>query len=72
MRSRELGLSESALIVARTRLHQVFDQAYVLEAAVEDVQRDLAVDDGEAELRRAVDWLITNAQPLLHLVLNLQ
>ena len=72
MRSREVGLSEAELIVTRESLHRVFDQAYVLEAAVEDVQRDLAADDSEPELRRAVDWLITNAQPLLSLVLKLQ
>ena len=72
MRSREVGLSEAELIITRRALQEVFDAAYVLEAAVEDVRRDLAADDSPEERRRAIDWLLTNAEPLLGVVLKLQ
>ena len=72
LRSREVGLSEAELIITRQSLQEVFDAAYVLEAAVEDVRRDLAADDSPEEQARAIDWLLTNADPLLALVLKLQ
>ena len=62
----ELGLSESELIVARQELDELRDKLYVLEAAVEDVERDLAdAGDDPAELRRALAWLLEGARPLL-------
>jgi hypothetical protein len=67
-RAGELGLGETELVMARSELEQLRDALYVLEAAVEDVERDLAAapDDPE-EARRAVDWLLTAARPLLEL-----
>ena len=62
-RSTELGLSESELIVARAALDDLKDRLYVLEAAIEDVERDLA--DDEPDLRQALDWLLEAAKPLL-------
>ena len=57
-RAAELGLSESELEALR-------DALYVLEAAVEDVDRDLAeADDDPAEVRRCLDWLLSAARPL--------
>src|SRR5688572_434933 len=54
----ELGLSEEELIVARRSLDELRDQIYVLEAAVEDVERDLSDGDPTAqELQEAVQWL---------------
>jgi hypothetical protein len=65
-RARELGLGESELVVARSELDELRDALYVLEAAVEDVDRDLAEGPDEpAEVRRALDWLLTAARPLL-------
>jgi len=64
-RSAEAGLSESELIVARTQLDDLRDRLYVLEAAVEDVERDLAEPHGEQELEDAVRWLLDAARPLL-------
>jgi hypothetical protein len=64
-RSTELGLSESELVVARAELDDLHDRLYVLECAVEDVERDLAVADDTAELRRALDWLLDAARPLI-------
>jgi septal ring factor EnvC (AmiA/AmiB activator) len=65
-RSQELGLSESELVMARSELDELRDALYVLEAAVEDVERDLAeAGDDPQELRRAIDWLLAAARPLL-------
>ena len=60
-----MGLSESELIVTRAALDELRDQLYVLEAAVEDVERDLETGLGEGELRDAVDWLLAAAKPLV-------
>ena len=67
-RAKELGLSESELIMARSELDQLRDALYVLEAAVEDVDRDLeAGADDPAEVRQALNWLLDAARPLLAL-----
>ena len=41
-RASEAGLAEHELVVTRTELDELHDKLYVLEAAVEDVERDLA------------------------------
>jgi len=52
--------------MARSELDELRDALYVLEAAVEDVDRDLAeAGDDPAELRRALEWLLQAARPLL-------
>jgi hypothetical protein len=62
----ELGLSEEELIVARQSLDDLRDRIYVLEAAIEDVERDLAAGDpSEQELQDAVRWLLEAARPLV-------
>ena len=67
-RAKELGLSESELVMAKSELDQLRDALYVLEAAVEDVERDLAATpDDPVEVRRALDWLLDAARPLLQL-----
>ena len=67
-RSKELGLGESELVIARSELEQLRDALYVLEAAVEDVERDLAdAGDDPVEVRRALDWILEAARPLLTL-----
>lgn len=63
-RSTEVGLSESELIVTRAALDDLRDRLYVLEAAVEDVERDLEGAAGERDLRDALDWLLAAARPL--------
>ena len=68
LRSAEVGLSDSELIVARSELEQLRDALYVVEAAVEDVDRDLAAaDDDPEEVRRALEWLLQAVRPLLAL-----
>jgi hypothetical protein len=64
-RSAEVGLNESELIVARQALDELRDKLYALEAAVEDVDRDLAVAESEQDLRDALQWLLDAARPLL-------
>ena len=67
-RAAELGLSESELVVTRAELDQLRDALYVVEAAVEDVDRDLtAAPDDPDEARRALDWLLQAVRPLLAL-----
>ncbi|MFN8036202.1 MAG: hypothetical protein U0V73_09740 [Acidimicrobiia bacterium] len=61
----ERGLDESQLIVARTQLDELRDRLYVLECAIEDVDRDLAVSAKPHEVREALDWLLDAARPLV-------
>ena len=63
-RRAELGLSEGELIVARRALDELRDKLYVLEAAVEDVERDLVEAESEQEVRDALQWLLDAARPL--------
>jgi hypothetical protein len=63
-RSQELGLSEGELVVTRAELDELRDKLYVLEAAIEDVDRDLEQAESEADVRAALDWLLQAARPL--------
>ena len=60
-RRQEVGLSEHELIIARDALEDLRDKIYVLEAALEDVERDLANDGDAAECLR---WLQEAARPV--------
>lgn len=71
-RAAEVGLSDAELVVTRQALHELHDRLYVLEAAVEDVERDLEADDGPDEVRRALEWLLQAARPLTSANLKLQ
>jgi hypothetical protein len=64
-RNAEAGLSEAELIVTRAALDELRDKLYVLEAAVEDVDRDLAQSHDETDVREALSWLRSAARPLL-------
>jgi hypothetical protein len=64
-RATEVGLSEHELIVARRELDDLYDRLYVLEAAIEDVDRDLADDPTAADYRDAVAWLLAAARPVV-------
>ena len=66
-RSAEIGLGEAELVIARAELDALNDRLYELEAAVEDVDRDLAAAGPRPDartLRDALDWLLTAARPL--------
>jgi hypothetical protein len=64
-RSAEVGLGEAELIVARASLDDLRDRLYVLEAAIEDVERDRAAATGEQDLRDALEWLLAAARPVI-------
>ena len=61
LRTREAGLSEAQLVIARAELDDLRDKLYVLECAVADARRDLAEGD---DPRQLLDWVIEAAEPL--------
>lgn len=63
-RATEVGLAEHELVVTRHELDDLHDRLYVLEAAVEDVDRDLVEATTAEELREALVWLLDAARPL--------
>lgn len=64
-RAREAGLAEHELVVTRGELDDLHDKLYVLEAAVEDVDRDLESARTASDYREALAWLLEAARPLL-------
>lgn len=65
LRSQEAGLSEAELVVTREELNVLHDRLYVLEAAIEDVERDLAVSATKQDYVEAVEWLLDACRPLI-------
>ncbi len=57
--------------MTRAALDDLRDRLYVLEAAVQDVDRDLEAAVGARELRDAIDWLLAACRPLVEDPLNL-
>jgi hypothetical protein len=55
--------------MTRRELDELRDALYVVEAAVEDVERDLADvgDDDPEEVKRALVWLLDAVRPLVAL-----
>ena len=71
LRAAELGLGDAELVVARARLDELHDGIAMLEAAIEDVEQDVAeAPDDPVELARALQWLLASARPLLDLRLD--
>lgn len=64
-RSAELGLSENELVVTRAELDELGDLLFVLEAAVEDVERDLSGRPAKSDYVEAVEWVLAAARPLI-------
>ncbi len=62
----DLGLGDAQLVVARAELDALHDRLYELEAAIEDVDRDLAAaaPPGERDYREALEWILSVARPL--------
>lgn len=52
------------MVLARQELNRLDDMLYVLTCAVEDVEGDLAGEYDEADVRRALEWLMDAARPL--------
>lgn len=64
-RAASSGLRDDEMIVSRRDVDDLHDRLYALEAAVEDVERDLAGGAGLPEHREAVAWLLEAARPLI-------
>ena len=63
-RAVEVGLSEDELVMTRRAMDELRDRLFVLEAAIEDVERDLAGSPTKSDYRDAVEWLLEAARPL--------
>ena len=48
----------------RPALEDLQSALYCLQAAIEDVDRDLAAKPSPQEVREALQWLLDNARPL--------
>ncbi|HEY6532179.1 MAG TPA: hypothetical protein VIY72_07735, partial [Acidimicrobiales bacterium] len=58
------GLGDDDVIVSRTVVEDLQGRLYCLQAALEDVDRDLARGSEPADVADALAWLRENAQPL--------
>ena len=58
------GLGVDDVVVSRTALEELQGQLYCLQAAVEDVERDLGESSTPDDVAEAFQWLLTNAKPL--------
>jgi hypothetical protein len=58
-------LSEHELVLTRQAMDELRDRLYVLECAVEDVERDLTGSPTKADYRDALDWLLDAARPVI-------
>ena len=58
------GLGDDDVIVDRLRLEELQDAVYCLQAAIEDVDADIAGRPSAAEVRTALGWLLDNARPV--------
>ena len=57
------GLGDDDLIVSREQLEELQSRLYCLQAAIEDVERDLQVSSDGKDWREAFTWLMENARP---------
>lgn len=58
------GLGPDDVVVSRTALEELQGQLYCLQAAVEDVERDVAGSSSPEDVAEAFRWLLANAKPL--------
>lgn len=58
------GLGDDDMVVSRAHLEELQSLLYCLQAAIEDVDHDLADTDDPGEQRAALRWLLENARPL--------
>jgi len=66
-RAADLALGIDEIVVSRAALDALHDDLYVLAAAIDDTEQDLAdpsLANDRRELRRALDWLLQSAAPL--------
>ena len=58
------GLDDDDVIVSRDALEELQSRLYCLQAALEDVERDLDRSAEPADVAEALAWLRENAAPL--------
>jgi hypothetical protein len=58
------GLGDDDLIVSRPQLEELQSGLYCLQAALEDIDRDLTRSSEPTDVRDALDWLRENAVPV--------
>lgn len=58
------GLGDDDVIIDRLALEDLQGRLYCLQAALQDVARDLTVSAEPSDVLEALEWLRTNAQPL--------
>ena len=58
------GLADDDVIVDRQQLEELQGALYCLQAAIEDVDGDVAGAPSAAEVRTALGWLLDNARPV--------
>lgn len=61
------GLGDDDVVIDRQRLEELQGVLYCLQAAVEDVDRDLAGNPSAREVEEALSWLLDNARPAVQL-----
>lgn len=57
------GLGSDDLMVGRTAVEDLQSALYCLQAAIEDVDRDMAADSSPTATKDALRWLLENARP---------
>ena len=57
------GLGTDDVIVSRPAIEELQGALYCLQAAIEDVDRDLAVSSTPTDLTDALNWILQNARP---------
>ena len=61
------ALSDDEVVMRRADLQELQDRLYVLQAALEDVAGDVDGATGPDDVRTALDWLVSQAQPVAEL-----
>ena len=61
------GLTDDELVVSRADLEELQSGLYCLQAALEDIERDLARSSEPGDILEALNWLRENAEPVSRL-----
>ncbi len=61
------GLGDDDLVISRIALDELQSRLYCLQAAIEDVDRDLDQATGPQDVAEALAWLLDNARPVAEL-----
>jgi hypothetical protein len=61
------GLGDDDLVISRTALDELQSRLYCLQAAIEDVDRDLSQSAEADDVDEAFRWLLENARPVAEL-----